>query len=89
MAKAYMCDCCKKLISENDLRITLSGYTVHHNEENAQMPKGYLLGFPEEFCSFMCLANWADEQQKLLNDYKALCAKRAEKNGADNGENQG
>jgi hypothetical protein len=83
--KAYMCDNCKKAITENDLRITLSGYTVHENEKSASMPKGYSVGIPEEFCSFTCLANWADEQQKMLNDYKQLCKKRfdhpAEKGG--------
>ena len=39
------------------------------------MPKGYSVGIPEEFCSFTCLANWADKQQKMLNDYKQLCKK--------------
>jgi hypothetical protein len=81
MAKAYMCDGCKKLITENDIRIVLHGYSVHHNIANEDMPKGYGIGIPEEFCSFKCLANWADEQQKLLDDYEALCLKRAEKIG--------
>ena len=76
MAKAYMCDCCKKLIAPNDLRINLAGYTVHHNEENNDIPKGYGIGIPEEFCSFKCLANWADEQEKLLTDYIALTERR-------------
>jgi hypothetical protein len=84
--KAYMCDHCKRAITENDLRITLLGYTVHENEKNHLMPKGYSVGMPEEFCSFTCLANWADEQQKMLNDYKELCEKKfahpTEKGGA-------
>jgi hypothetical protein len=75
-------------MTENDLRITLLGYTVHENEKNHLMPKGYSVGIPEEFCSFTCLANWADEQQKMLNDYKELCEKKfdhpIEKGGGQN-----
>lgn len=81
MAKAYMCDSCKKLIKGDDIRITLNGYTVHHNEDNAEMPKGYGLGFPEEFCSFTCLADWATEQQWLLEDYLELVKNRRTDNG--------
>jgi len=82
MAKAYMCDSCKKLIKEDDVRITLNGYTVHHNESNTEMPKGYGFGYPEEFCSFACLVDWATEQQWLLEEYLEL-AKKYE--GKDNG----
>ena len=78
MAKAFMCDNCKKLITEDEIRIVLHGYSVHHNMTKRDTPKGYGIGIPEEFCSFTCLANWADEQQKLLDDYKALCDKRKE-----------
>ena len=82
MAKAYMCDRCKKLIKEGDIRITLNGYTVHHNEGNAEMPKGYGFGIPEEFCSFTCLVDWATDQQWFLEEYLEL----AEKWSSDNGE---
>lgn len=81
MAKAYMCDLCKKLISESDVRIRLFGYTVNHNENKARMPKGYSVSLPEEFCSFRCLANWADEQQKILDDYEQLCKDTEQKKG--------
>lgn len=76
MAKAYMCDHCKKLITEDDIRITLSGYTVYQNESCGDMPQGYGIGFPEEFCSFTCLSEWAIQQQALLDDYKKLVAEK-------------
>lgn len=75
MAKAYMCDQCKKLITEDDIRISLNGYIVHHNDRNKEMPKGYEIRKPEEFCSFSCLSEWAIEQQKLLDDYLNLAEK--------------
>lgn len=74
MAKAYMCDHCKKLITEDDIRISLSGYCVHQNEKSDKMPRGYGVGIPQEFCSFSCLAAWAQDQQGMLDDYKKMCA---------------
>ena len=76
MAKAFVCDCCKKTMTGNDIRISLSGYKVSHNLQNNKMGKGYSIGFPEDFCSFDCLAKWANKQQLILNGYMEIVAKR-------------
>jgi hypothetical protein len=80
VAKTCVCDNCKAQIGNNDIRISLKGFTVRHNENKAEMPKGFSVETPEDFCSFTCLANWADEQQVILDDYKKICAKRSDNN---------
>ena len=65
MAKAYMCDQCKALITEDSIRISLAGYEVVGAREKR---KGYLIRQPQDFCSFTCLAEWASEEQKSLDD---------------------
>lgn len=69
MAKAHCCDQCGKLIKESDIRINLDGFSVLQNRENNEMPKGFSIEHPEDFCSFTCLSEWALEQQKLLDTY--------------------
>ena len=83
MAQAYVCDCCKKRITKNDIRINLHGYSVSHNLQNNKMGKGYGISFPEDFCSFDCLAKWANEQQLILNDYLEIVEKRYGKEKAE------
>ena len=39
------------------------------------MPKGFSIGKPEDFCSFDCLSEWAQEQQKLLDEYMEISEK--------------
>ena len=67
MAKAHCCDQCGKLIKESDIHINLDGFSVLQNRENNEMPKGFSIEHPEDFCSFTCLSEWALEQQKLLD----------------------
>ena len=67
--KVHICDQCKKMIAENDIKIILTGYEVIHNQTEQRLPKGYKIARPEEFCSFDCLAKWSIRQQELLNDY--------------------
>ena len=75
MAKAHCCDQCGKLIKDSDIRITLDGFSVLQNEENNDMPKGFSIGEPEDFCSFTCLSEWALDQQKLLDEYIEIAEK--------------
>ena len=69
MAKAHCCDQCGRLITDRDIRITIDGFSVLQNMENNDMPKGFSIGAPEDFCSFTCLSEWALEQQKLFDEY--------------------
>lgn len=78
MAKAFSCDNCGKLITDKDIRIVLNGYEIMQNRENGEMPKGYDIGKPEEFCSFNCLSEWALNEQKMLDDYLKLITAHAE-----------
>ena len=75
MAKAHCCDQCGKLIKDSDIRITLTGFSVMQNIENNDMPKGFSIGKPEDFCSFLCLSEWALEQQKLIDEYLKIAEK--------------
>lgn len=75
MAKAHCCDQCGKLIKDSDIRIALDGFYVLQNQENEKMPKGFSVRHPEDFCSFSCLAEWALEQQKFLNEYGEIVEK--------------
>ena len=75
MAKAHCCDQCGKLIKDRDIRIILGGFSVLQNRENNDMPKGFSIGDPEDFCSFTCLSEWALEQQKLLDEYIEIAAR--------------
>ena len=75
--KAHCCDQCGKLIKDSDIRITLDGFAVLQNLESGDMPKGFSIGKPEDFCSFTCLSEWATEQQKMLNDYLKIVGKEA------------
>ena len=72
MAKAHMCDQCKKLITEDGVRISLSGYVVMDARKKR---RGYSIRQPQDFCSFTCLAAWANEEQKMLDDYLILAEK--------------
>ncbi len=67
--KAYQCDQCGKLIDSNDIRITVKGYEVLQNRSNNNMPKGFGINYPQDFCSFTCLSGWALEQQEMLDEY--------------------
>ena len=75
MAKAHCCDKCGKLIKDSDIRITIDGFSVLQNRDNKKMPKGFSIGKPEDFCSFDCLSEWAQEQQKLLDEYMEISEK--------------
>lgn len=75
MAKAHCCDQCGKLIKDSDIRITLAGFSILQNMESSDMPKGFSIGDPEDFCSFTCLSGWALEQQKLLDEYSGIAEK--------------
>lgn len=75
MSKAFECDNCGKKIGENDIRVVLNGYTVLHNQADARSKfQGYGIGHQDDFCSFTCLAQWAESQQGLLDDYLKLAA---------------
>jgi hypothetical protein len=77
MSKAITCDQCGKLIADNDIRIVIHGYTVIHNAAKPDTKhKGYGIGYPQDFCSMTCLAQWAEGQQELLDDYLALVKRR-------------
>ena len=82
MSKAHACDTCGKLITDSDIRITLDGYKVIQNEEQKQIPMGYGIGMPGDFCSFTCLSEWATKQQGILDEYKEL-AKKYEQTARD------
>lgn len=45
------------------------------NRESENMPKGFSIGKPEDFCSFTCLSEWALAQQKLLDEYIEIAEK--------------
>ena len=75
MAKAHCCDQCGNLIKDSDIRITIDGFSVLQNRENNDMPKGFSIKQPEDFCSFTCLSEWAQEQQKLLAEYIEIAEK--------------
>lgn len=75
VANAFSCDNCGNLIRGNDIRIELKGYSVYENQELTKMPKGYEIGWTEQFCSFNCLSEWAKGQQKLLDDYIRISEK--------------
>ena len=53
MAKAYCCDQCGELIKDDDIRITIDGFSVLQNRENENMPKGFSVVNPKDFCSFV------------------------------------
>lgn len=75
MAKAHCCDQCGNLIKDSDIRITLDGFSGLQNKKNKKMPKGFSIGKPEDFCSFSCLAEWALEQQKMIDEYLKIAEK--------------
>lgn len=83
MAMVCQCNNCKKIIGKDDIKINLIGYKVSHNAFSTQMPKGYAIGIPEDFCSFGCLAEWATEKQKMLDEYIELANKYEKGNKAD------
>ena len=76
MAKAYCCDQCGELIKDDDIRITIDGFSVLQNRENENMPKGFSVVNPKDFCSFVCLSEWIMEQQRLLDKYIEISEKR-------------
>ena len=73
MAKVHCCDQCGQLIKDSDIRITIDGFAVLQNRENNDMPKGFAVKQPEDFCSFDCLAEWALEQKRVLEKYREIC----------------
>lgn len=75
MANACQCDNCKKIIGDDDIKIKLLGFEVSQNRKKRKLPAGYGIQHPEDFCSFECMAEWALNQQILLNDYKKLAEK--------------
>ena len=86
MAKVHCCDQCGKLVKNSDIRITLDGFSVLQNRNNNDMPKGFSIGKPNDFCSFTCLSGWALEQQKMLDKYLEIAEKyygEALKDGKD------
>lgn len=72
MANVCQCDNCKKIIGEDEIKIKLTGYEVSQNRRKRKIPMGYSVGFPQDFCSFDCLAEWAMNEQKMLDDYIEL-----------------
>lgn len=88
MSKAHCCDFCGKLIKDEDVRISVTGFSVIQNAANSKMPKGFSVAEPEDFCSFICLSGWAIENQKILDDYLEISKKPEEesKNGEQYGE---
>ena len=75
MANARICDNCKKVI--DDVSITLKGYKVETKEK-----LGYEIGHIEDFCSFNCLKEYAEKQQKLLEESLKVIEKyKEEKEG--------
>lgn len=76
MAKAHCCDNCGKLIMDSNVRVVLTGYDVIHNEDKSNCPKGFMIRKPEDFCSFICLSEWAKKEQQLLDDYHTIVAER-------------
>lgn len=79
MANVCQCDNCKKIIDADDIKIKLIGYEVSQNRRKRKQPMGFGLMKPEDFCSFKCLAEWAMNEQKLLDDYIELGQKYDEK----------
>lgn len=73
--KVHSCDQCGRVIKDTDIRVSIDGFSVIHNINNPKMPKGFSLQKPEDFCSFQCLANWALDTQKLLDQYKEIAKK--------------
>ena len=88
MAKAYCCDGCGKLIKENEVRIHLSGYEINRTARTNRMPSEFALRDPEEFCSFTCLAMWAEEEQGVFDDFLEVLKKHRESHeqASDDGE---
>lgn len=75
--QVHCCDSCGKLIKDENIRIVLNGFSVLQNEKNCEMPKGFSIKKPEEFCSFNCLSVWAEKNQKMLDDYMRILEKRS------------
>lgn len=79
MAKVCQCDNCKKIIGEDEIKINLIGYEVTQNRRKRKIPMGYSVGIQQDFCSFDCLAEWALNEQKILDDYIELANKIEQK----------
>ena len=79
MANVCQCDNCKKIIGEDEIKINLIGYEVSQNRRKRKMPMGYSVGIPQDFCSFDCLAEWAMNEQKMLDGYIVLANKMEQK----------
>lgn len=75
MSKVHCCDLCGKMIKDSDIKISVLGFSVTQNMDNMEMPKGFSILQPEDFCSFDCLSKWAIENQKILDKYIELSKK--------------